>query len=580
MKLIRFFAALAGAIFLIGVQATDAAYNPGVSKTVDTVAQLQGIGAAAPFYPSVQVKGYNTASGRGGGLFVWNATSTATADSCNVIAATGVATGRYFRAGASPTIPLENCGAWGDAIVSRTGVANATTTFTDSGANCTAAAAAGLAHIVIIPKPGNTNAQVNTTFTCNSATSFNLAAGPSWSASNVTYAIGHDDGTAWTNALTLANAALSGNITLQSSAYLMTSLSTGMGTLSAGLNGQSGGVSTIILGGVSGSSNGITISYLGQANFSNVQIWCGDSGQDCGELINSVAVAKFSNFGFSYAARDCFVIDSGNGQGVENASFDTFQFQNCGRHGWNVNLSGTGYFNISKMFNGNIRGISDRQANGTCWNGAASGAKTLNLWIDTLECDAQYGAGGQSTYRPFSNAVYFTGAGWDINATNITVESTGGSSVCTGRCEAIGTNYAGSTQIYLNANQIFGGSNWATDTYAPNFNALGVLAINNGVTADLVSSITGGGLIGTLTVSGDDGAGSSTLEVYAVAGIGGTAQYSQIGSSAVVNSGVTFTVACAESGGITKCTVHNGNGAAATFSYQFVGSLPLLINTQ
>jgi len=55
------------------------------------------IGQANPPADTVLLQGYHAANDGGGGVFVWNALSTATPDNGTIFAVTGIATGRYFR---------------------------------------------------------------------------------------------------------------------------------------------------------------------------------------------------------------------------------------------------------------------------------------------------------------------------------------------------------------------------------------------------------------------------------------------------------------------------------------------------
>ncbi|HJT43842.1 MAG TPA: glycosyl hydrolase family 28-related protein [Rhizomicrobium sp.] len=70
---------------------------PTTTYNVATIADLQALGSSSSTYGTVYVSDYATTGAGGGGTFVWNSGSTATADTCTIFAATGVGTGRWLR---------------------------------------------------------------------------------------------------------------------------------------------------------------------------------------------------------------------------------------------------------------------------------------------------------------------------------------------------------------------------------------------------------------------------------------------------------------------------------------------------
>lgn len=85
---------------------------PAPVSAVDTVAEMQALDGAR--YPVVQVLSYHPGNGRGGGLFSWNAASTATPDECVTFSAQKAAPkGRWVRQ-LSGMLDASMCGAWWD----------------------------------------------------------------------------------------------------------------------------------------------------------------------------------------------------------------------------------------------------------------------------------------------------------------------------------------------------------------------------------------------------------------------------------------------------------------------------------
>ena len=83
-----------------------------------SIASLQALGSPGQ-YPYVQVVGYNAGSSKGGGLFIWNGSSTAATDSCTIFSVSGVTTGRYFRV-LNGDLNVQMCGAVGNGIADDT----------------------------------------------------------------------------------------------------------------------------------------------------------------------------------------------------------------------------------------------------------------------------------------------------------------------------------------------------------------------------------------------------------------------------------------------------------------------------
>lgn len=86
--------------------------QPTVTSTIATMETLSGVS-----YPYVLVNGYNSGTQTGGGYFIWNASSSATPDSCTVFPGSGGSgvSGRYVRVMLQNT-PLtpQMCGAYGN----------------------------------------------------------------------------------------------------------------------------------------------------------------------------------------------------------------------------------------------------------------------------------------------------------------------------------------------------------------------------------------------------------------------------------------------------------------------------------
>ena len=545
-----------------------------------TIASLTGGNFSV--VPTVTVLGYRVKGDKGGGTFYRNGTS-CTTDSGTIFKDN--AGNCFYRVGTqSSAVSLEWFGAYGDATTSLSGVANGTTTFTDSSANCTAAAAAGKTHIVIVPPSGTANAQVNTTFTCNSLTSFALSVAPSWSASNVTYAIGHDDGAAWTAAAAYVNAVPNnqGQLNLESSAYLVTSLPGGLGTFSASIAGLQGTNSQLLIGGLS-SADGIKFSFT---NVSNVQFWCGYAGNDCVDIFDAIAGAVFTNISVQYANRDCFTSDSTSGNGLENIHFNTFTASFCGRHGFSVYQTSPAYFNISKFTNGNLRILSTRQSGGTCVYGATT-AQSLNIAIDTLECDSGYGASYpfQTTYTPLPNAIYFNANSWGWSFNNLAIESTGASYTCGAsvQCESIAMNIANGATMAMTACNVTANSYWATISHVGVcYNAAGVLPlVATSGNATIASSAAYTTLNGNVYLQNYGTGSNGSMGQWRVLGPGGgTPVYTQIGTTGTVGTPESFTTAATATSGVTNIAVTNTASSASTLYYLITDANLVSFKTQ
>lgn len=574
--------ALIACLFATGAVAAPG--GPSAILVVDTLAHMTGLPASAlKTNPDIQLLGYNAVGDGGGGLFHYFSGSAASADSCRVFSPSA-GSGRIIRQGVPAAIvSLDQCGSYGDGVVSSTGVANGSTTFTDASANCTAAASAGKTHITIFPKPGTSNTQVNTTFSCNSGTSFLLASGPSWSGTAVTYVIGHDDGTAYAAAQALANSVSNGVLTFSQPVYLLTSLSNGIGTVTSGMSGVGSIPSIIVVGGLGAGKNGVTIAPAGvAARYENFYIYCGFAGQDCGEWTTATSGAVIRNVGFWYANRNCLELDGGASMfdGIESASWDTGSLRFCGLHGIDINLTNSAYFNISQMLNFDIRAISQRQASGTCVHGTGSGFQVQNIRLAVFECDAKYGASAQSTFLPLSNAVYFdlSGAGtYNLDFRDFGVENTGGTAVCSGRCEIVGmntgTNFSVATAVSMNACQMAGAASWATETHYDCYNAAGVFALaGSGSKTVLRAAAFTGNPQGVVTINNDDGAGNASIGQWQFLGNNGTPVYAQIGTTATTGSGNAFTTTGTAPSAVNQIAVTN-TGATGTISYVYRGTV-------
>lgn len=100
-------------VFLFLVAASSA-LDAAPQITLPSIAQMQALGASSAAYGSVYVSSYNSGSGVGGGIFVWNGTSVTAGNSCTVFQATGVTTGRWIRQIADGKLDPTMCGAAGN----------------------------------------------------------------------------------------------------------------------------------------------------------------------------------------------------------------------------------------------------------------------------------------------------------------------------------------------------------------------------------------------------------------------------------------------------------------------------------
>jgi hypothetical protein len=78
-----------------------------------SISALEGLSTPPAGSPIVSVNSYYAGGTAGGGLFVWNASSTTTPDGCTVFQVSGVATGRYIRQSTTP-LPASDCGVQAD----------------------------------------------------------------------------------------------------------------------------------------------------------------------------------------------------------------------------------------------------------------------------------------------------------------------------------------------------------------------------------------------------------------------------------------------------------------------------------
>lgn len=109
-----------GSCTVQGVSCGGGTPSTTVVTTVANIAALQAIGANASATPTVYVTDYGAPGSGGGGLFVWNNTSTAATDLCMTFAATGVSTGRYVRQLGAFSLSLPMCGTIADYSTTKT----------------------------------------------------------------------------------------------------------------------------------------------------------------------------------------------------------------------------------------------------------------------------------------------------------------------------------------------------------------------------------------------------------------------------------------------------------------------------
>lgn len=84
-------------------------------QSVASIAALKALGSASSIYQVVLVQNYyDGVTGSGGGIFIWNGSSTATPNDGTIVQATGVATGRWIRQQTGQTFNVQWFGARGD----------------------------------------------------------------------------------------------------------------------------------------------------------------------------------------------------------------------------------------------------------------------------------------------------------------------------------------------------------------------------------------------------------------------------------------------------------------------------------
>lgn len=523
-------------------------------------------------YPSVEVLGYHEANDGGGGFFDQQGRSCI--PNGGTIFKDGAGNCFIRREAAAGHYLIGWFGAYGDGRQSTTGVANGTKTFTDGAAHCKAAATAGKTHMVIVPPIGTAHSQVNTTFTCQSDTRFSLANSPGWSADHVSYYIGHDDGVAFSKALTLVNSG--GTLELTAPAYLITSLPSGLGSITASIVGVGAAATppTLVLGGLNGTSNGMTLAASQQVQYWNFAIDCAFGGQDCLEWTTAISGASLRNLSVFRGQRDCFTIDGGSGSGIENVSADVIYIGHCGRHGFMVNQRNGAYFNAAALSAFNIRGISQRQPGGGCVHGSSTG-QSLPVLVQNLECDAQYGPGGQSAYRPRPNAIYFDAGVWVWDFQTVTVENTGGTAICLDSCAAIAANFS-SASLMTTMRSVYGSSYWATITQATGpVVAAGVLSLaasgSAGDTVTILRSQQHGALSGFITVN-NNSRGNTSQELWQINSVDATPQYGKVGVTALHGIGAPFACNASSLADVTSVVIRNRSTSATTLTYSMTGT--------
>lgn len=97
-------------IFVLCGSALSAAVPVVAVGSVDELSAMGGAGA-----PVVQVLSYHPGFNRGGGLFVWQAASSAIPNNCTVFAAAG-GKGRWIRPLSAEPLDVTMCGAWWDGV--------------------------------------------------------------------------------------------------------------------------------------------------------------------------------------------------------------------------------------------------------------------------------------------------------------------------------------------------------------------------------------------------------------------------------------------------------------------------------
>jgi hypothetical protein len=116
-------------ILLLSLFAALGMATPAIAMpSVPDIASLKAMGASSPIFPNVSVVGYYTGTQEGGGLFTWDAASTASDDGCTVFqaftGATPVTTGRWKRTGPLSLMHSRWCGAKGDGTADDTAAIN------------------------------------------------------------------------------------------------------------------------------------------------------------------------------------------------------------------------------------------------------------------------------------------------------------------------------------------------------------------------------------------------------------------------------------------------------------------------
>lgn len=522
-------------------------------QTVNTIAALRA--GTFTSYPVVQVRGYHAPSDGGGGTYNLNGTSCS--DNGGTIIK-DAANNCFYRSGGLYT--LEIFGAYGDAVISGTGVANSTTTFTDANVNFYTAYQAGKNSIAIIPPIGTTNAPKSTTFTASSGTphTATLASGLAWTKSGVAYWFGHDDTTAFTNAVAALGA--SNFLTVGPSHYLMATATSGfaVGTTQAngfGIRGAGGYNSQLIIAGVGGSANNLTIgsAYTQGGVFQDFMVECAFSGQDCVSLNGSNTV--FKNIWSQNSARDCYTISGTTAVlSFQNNSLNTMGAQNCGRHALDVNPIFPSYVNTSSLVNLNIHGVGERNAgsSGIVFEPTSTG-QIQGLHFDVAEFDAQYGAATQNTYKPYKCPIVLNANVTALSFDQMQPENTGNGTIDPGGLVCSIYNAAnpdlGVTTANITQSNSDARGTWGTGVFANPVSYYGVFfSIANGTVTPLFTTAANGNVSGILSLNCAGAAGNGGGDIYAINLFGGGTSKAAVSLSSgqsTLGIGNTFTITSA-----------------------------------
>jgi len=93
---------------------TVSAFGQTPVNRVNTIADMKALGMASSATPDLIVGGYNINGDWGGGIFKWDAGSTAPINPCDAFQADGVLVGRWLRQRNGTDVRVEECGAYHD----------------------------------------------------------------------------------------------------------------------------------------------------------------------------------------------------------------------------------------------------------------------------------------------------------------------------------------------------------------------------------------------------------------------------------------------------------------------------------